>query len=134
STARAWFTEDTLIHKNNWKMEFRPFTMIYDKSCGEGIVGENSTDYTLILNYTYLTKFNIREAPLFHKEHENFINEIIKTGNVVLWGILDNTDGTIVLMKGTTDPAIFSLDPMVQSGFIEPETKDVIINSTLPCK
>ena len=134
SIAKNWISGDSLILKKSRKIEYRPFTLIYEKVCDENIAHQKNTAYTLILNNTYLTKFNIREAPHYHREHENFIKSIVKTGNVLLWGIFDNTDGTIILMQGSTNPEIFSLDPMVQIGFIVPEVKDITLSPKIFCK
>ena len=127
SIAKNWFSGDSVIQRSSWKKDYRPFSLMQGEMCNVKNAQKENQTYTLILNNTYLTKFNIREAPYYHKEHELFIKDLYKTGNIKFWGIFDHTDGTISLMQGITDPEIFTLDPMVQRGFIVPEIKETTL-------
>ncbi|MEM6523474.1 MAG: hypothetical protein AAGF85_08245 [Bacteroidota bacterium] len=90
--------------------------------CDLKLYGED-VGLTFVKYNSHITKFNVQDLPKLFRLHDEHINKINKTGNILLEGFLDNDDGGFLLMMGTVDKKVISTDPAVVNGIIEPEVQ-----------
>ncbi len=84
-------------------------------------VAKREGQFTFVKYESNITKFNVQDASKLFRLHDEHINKIAKTGNIVLEGFFDNDDGGFMLMRGTVDPQVILTDPAVVNGIIEPK-------------
>ncbi|MBL3657842.1 YciI family protein [Fulvivirga sediminis] len=121
-TAREWMSEDPAVATKRYKTEILPWTPRLGSVCTAQHPMEYET-YTFVRYNTYITKFNVRDAPQLFRQHDVYLKEIEKTGNVISEGVFDNSDGGTLIMKGEVAKAVIMNDPSVKNGIIDPEIK-----------
>lgn len=62
------------------------------------------------------------------------MDKIIKTGNVLLEGFFDISDGGIMIVKGQIGNDVIISDPTVQEGFIVPQIRELNIAKGVFCE
>ncbi|UII28402.1 hypothetical protein LVD15_08225 [Fulvivirga maritima] len=123
-TARKWMSTDPAISTQRYKTEILPWTPRLGSVC----MAENPLEYetyTFVRYNTYITKFNVRDAPQLFRQHDVYLKEIEKTGNVISEGVFDNSDGGTMIMKGEVAKEVIMNDPSVKNGIIDPEIKTI---------
>lgn len=89
---------------------------------GSSLQRHNFVRYT-----SHITKYNVQHVPQLLKAHDDYIKEILKTGNVLAEGVFDNSDGGFMIIKGTLSTEVITNDPTVSAGFTIPEINDIWI-------
>ncbi|GHM99715.1 hypothetical protein WSM22_12050 [Cytophagales bacterium WSM2-2] len=122
SDVREWLKDDPGIKNNRWNVEVLPFRPRVGKPT---LVKEpfEMTSYQFVTFTSYVAKFNVNDLPQLVKKHDEYLKEIMKSGNVIAEGIFGDYDGGILIMKGDLDPKVIENDPAVREGFLEIEIK-----------
>lgn len=131
--ARKWIYTDPAIKANRYKIEILPWAPLSGGVCK---VNEDvkMVFYTFIRYQTHITKFNVQQAPEWFLKHDQYLNNITKTGNVISEGVFDNDDGSILIMKGEVEPEVIMSDPAVKNGILQPEIKTIWVGQGSFCE
>lgn len=114
---KEWLKPDPGIQNNRWNVELQP----YEPRTGvPRLVKEpyQMTSYTFIRFDSFIAKFNVSMVSEILKKHDEYLNEIKKSGNVVAEGIFNETDGGILILKGELDKKVIESDPAVLEGLL----------------
>ncbi len=117
-----WLKTDPGIQAERWKVEIQ----LYQWRVGQPkLVSEpiEMTLYNFIRYVPYIAKFNINDVPELLKKHDDYMKDIIKTGNVVAEGTFGDSEGSILVIKGDLDQKVIDLDPAVREGLLEIDIK-----------
>jgi uncharacterized protein YciI len=114
---REWIKPDPGIQNNRWNVELQPYN---PRTGWPRLVIEpiQMTSYNFIRFDSYVAKFNVNMVAEILKKHDDYLNEIKKSGNVVAEGIFNDTDGGILIIKGDLDKKVIESDPAVQEGLL----------------
>lgn len=122
--AREWLNKDPAVNAGRYYIEILPWNIRYGKLCQIDEEVQFAT-YTFIRYNTYITKFNVQQAPLLLRQHDVYLKQIIQTGNVLLEGFFDNSDGGIMIMSGEVEDDVLLQDPSVKNGLVQPDPKKI---------
>lgn len=133
SEAREWINTDPAIRANRYKIEILPWTPRSGSVCK---VSEDTkmVFYTFIRYQSHITKFNVQQAPEWFLKHDQYLRDIIKTGNVISEGVFDNSDGGVLIMKGGLEPEVIMTDPAVKNGILQPDIKTIWVGQGSFCE
>ena len=131
--AENWIRTDPAIAANRYRIEILPWTPRVGGACLIDTDAEFIT-YTYVRYNTYITKFNVQDAPRHFKAHDDYLEEIIAAGNVVSEGVFANSDGGVMILKGEVDDEVIMNDPAVQNGIIQPEIKKIWVGKGSFCE
>jgi uncharacterized protein YciI len=128
STAEVteWMSPDPGIQAKRWNVEMLPYE---PKIGGICTVSEpyEMTMYTFVHFKPKVFKFNVQEAGQTVDEHNKFVKELAKGGNVVTHASFGSIDGSILVMKGEVQQEAILADPAVKGALFEPEFKKLYI-------
>ncbi|HMJ69467.1 MAG TPA: YciI family protein [Cyclobacteriaceae bacterium] len=128
STAEVteWMSSDPGVKANRWNIEMLPYE---PKIGGICTVSEpyEMTMYTFVHFKPKVFKFNVQEAGQTVEEHNKFVRELAKGGNVVTHALFGGIDGAILVMKGDLQQEVILADPAVKGALFEPEFKKLYI-------
>jgi uncharacterized protein YciI len=128
STAEVtqWMSPDPGIKANRWNVEMLPYEPKIGGICPVGEPYE-MTSYTFVHFKPKVFKFNIQEASQTVEEHNKFVKELAKGGNVVTHALFGGIDGAMLVMKGEVSEEVILGDPAVKGALFEPEFKKLYI-------
>ena len=132
-TVRQWLSTDPGIQANRWRLEMFPYLPRVGSVCTVSPDVEMVT-YTFIRYTSTITKFNVQKAGETFKKHDDYLKQIIKTGNVVTEGIFPPRDGGILIMKGEVDPAIIEQDPSLSEALLTVDMKKLWVGKGSFCE
>lgn len=117
---KEWLQTDPGVQANRWRIEILPY---YPRVGGACAVTEpyEMTSYHFVRYIPNIAKFNIQDAPRIFKKHDDFLKEIIKTGNVITEASFGDDEGGILVIKGDLDKAVIETDPAVREGLLQVE-------------
>lgn len=117
---KEWLQTDPGVQANRWRVEVLPYFPHVGGAC---VVGEKyeMVTYHFVRYIPNIAKFNIQDAPRIFKKHDDYLKEIIKTGNVVTEATFGDDEGGILIMKGDLDKAVIETDPAVREGLLQLE-------------
>ena len=117
---KEWLQTDPGVQANRWRVEVLPY---YPHVGGACAVAEpyEMVSYHFVRYITSIAKFNIQDAPRIFKKHDDYLKEIIKTGNVITEASFGDDEGGILIMKGELDKAVIETDPAVREGLLQLE-------------
>jgi uncharacterized protein YciI len=121
-----WISTDPGIQAKRWKVEIMPFIPRHGSVCPVGESYE-MTHYSFVRFDAIVTKHTAATQAQLMQQHNQYIRQIIQTGNVVSEAIFGELDGGILILKGETDQDLVNGDPAVQQGLIEPQLKKLYI-------
>ncbi|MDH4058897.1 MAG: YciI family protein [Cyclobacteriaceae bacterium] len=121
-SVRLWLATDPGIQAERWELELFPYLPRVGSVCVADANAEMVT-YTFIRYLADITKFNVQKAGETFKKHDDFLKQIIKTGNVVTEGIFPPRDGGILVMKGDVDAKLIESDPAMMDALFSIEYK-----------
>lgn len=130
--ASAWINTDPAIKANRYNIEILPWNVRHGGVCKVGEDAEFTT-YTFIRYNTFITKFNVQQAPNLLRQHDVYLKELVRTGNVIVEGFFDNSDGGIMVMKGLIEDEVLLADPAVKNGIIQPDIKKIWVGKGSFC-
>jgi uncharacterized protein YciI len=124
--AKSWISNDPGVQANRWNVEVIPFTPRHGKIC---IAPEpyEMVNYSFIRFDAVVSKFTASTFPEIIRKHNTYLNELERTGNVIMEGIFGENDGGVLVMKGDIKPEVFESDPGVQEGLIDLTIKKLFI-------
>jgi uncharacterized protein YciI len=119
---REWLKPDPGIQNNRWNVEMQSYNPRFGIP---RLVKEpyQMTSYTFIRFDSRVAKFNVNMVAGILKKHDEYVDEIKKSGNVVAEGIFNDTDGGILIMKGEFDKKVVESDPAVEEGLLSIDIK-----------
>ncbi len=122
----VWISTDPGVQAKRWDIEIMPYIPRHGGVCP---VGEDytMTNYSFVRFDAVVSKFTAGNQGSLMARHNDYLKEIIKTGNVVTEAIFGETDGGILILKGELDPALVLADPAVNEGLIESQIKKLYI-------
>lgn len=120
--ARQWIAEDPGLQAKRWNADVLAYIPRIGGICP---VGEKytMTSYWLVRFDAIVTKATAENFPDIMRQHDEFINQLQSTGNVVTYAVFSDRDGGILIMKGDLQPEVIEADPAVQQGLIQFEIK-----------
>lgn len=122
--AQKWISTDPAIAANRYKIDIFPWIPQEGGAC---LAEENAefVSYNFIRYNSYITKYNVQDAPYLFKAHDDYVDQLIGTGNVISSGIFSNSDGATLVIKGELDDEVIMKDPTVIQGFLLPVIKKI---------
>lgn len=132
-TVRQWLSTDPGIQANRWRLEMFPYLPRVGSVCSVSPDAEMVT-YTFIRYTSTITKFNVQKSGETFKKHDDYLKQIVKTGNVITEGIFPPRDGGILIMKGDVDPAIIEQDPSLSEALLSVEMKRLWVGKGSFCE
>jgi uncharacterized protein YciI len=120
--AEALLASDPGVQQQRWKIEYLPIAFRIGGACPVGEKYE-MTDYHFIRYQLNLTKFNVKESPNTFKKHEQYMQTLAHTGNVVAEATFGNNEGSVLIMKGELDTRVVEASPAVQEQLYEIDIK-----------
>ncbi|MBX2942540.1 MAG: hypothetical protein KF860_09360 [Cyclobacteriaceae bacterium] len=132
-SVKQWLSTDPSIQANRWRLEIFPYLPRVGSVC---LVDSNveMVTYTLIRYISTITKFNVQKAGQTFKKHDDYLKQIVKTGNVVTEGFFPNRDGGILVMKGEVDSAVIEADPSMPDTVFTIEIKKLWVGKGSFCE
>ena len=121
-----WLSTDPGIRANRWKIETLHYTPRHGGVCPVD-TGYTMVEYRFVRYTSNITKFNVQQGPKTFKAHDDYLKQIISTGNVITEGIFDNDDGGILVMDGDLNKEVIMNDPAVKEQFLLVDFKDLWI-------
>lgn len=123
---KEWLQTDPGVQANRWRVEVLPYFPHVGGAC---VVKEpyEMVTYQFIRYVPNIAKFNIQDAPRIFKKHDDYLKEIIRTGNVVTEATFGDDEGGILVMRGDLDSAVIEADPAVHEGLLQFEIKKLWI-------
>ena len=123
---KEWLQTDPGVHANRWRVEVLPYFPHVGGACAVTEPYE-MTSYHFIRYTTNIAKFNVQDAPRIFKKHDDYLKEIIKTGNVITEASFGDDEGGILVMKGDLDKAVIETDPAVREGLLQIEIVSLLL-------
>lgn len=121
-----WMSSDPGVQAKRWNIEMLPYEPKIGGVCAVGEKYE-MTNYTFIHFKPKVYKFNVQEAAETVAEHDKFIKQLSKGGNIITYASFGGTDGGILVMKGEVQQEVVLEDPAVKGALFEPEFKKLYI-------
>lgn len=121
-----WLKTDPGVAANRWRVEVLPYFPRTGSACAVGEPYEMVT-YQFIRYVPNIAKFNIQDAPELFKKHDDYLKQIIKTGNVVTEATFGDSEGGILVVKGDLQKEVIETDPAVREGLLEIEIEKLWI-------
>ncbi len=131
--AERWIRTDPAIAANRYRIEILPWTPRVGDACLVSTEAEFVT-YTFVRYNTHITKFNVQDAPIHFKAHDDYIDEIVDAENVVSEGVFANSDGGVMILRGDIEKEVIMNDPAVRNGIIQPEIKKIWVGKGSFCE
>lgn len=119
---KKWISTDPGVQANRWRLEYFPYTPRYRSACAADPSSE-MIQYQFIRYTSTITKFNVQKSGETFKKHDDFLKQIIQTGNVITEGIFANRDGGIMIMRGDVDRNLIESDPAMAELLFEIDIK-----------
>ena len=121
-----WMSPDPGVQAKRWNIEI----LLYEPKVG-GICPVSAPYEMTMYNFIHFKpkvyKFNVQEAGDTIEEHNKFVKELSKGGNVVTHALFGGSDGAILIMKGELQQEVILEDPAVKGALFEPEFKKIYI-------
>lgn len=123
---KGWLQTDPGVQANRWRVEVLPYFPHVGGACAVSEPYEMVT-YQFIRFIPNIAKFNIQDAPRTLRKHDDYLKEIVKTGNVVTEATFGDDEGGILVLKGDLDQTVIETDPAVREGLLQFEIKKLWI-------
>jgi uncharacterized protein YciI len=124
--AQEWIKNDPGIIAKRWNVEILPFSPRQGQVC-TAPEPYQMVFYSFVRFNAVVSKFTATDFPHIIKKHDDYLKELMKTGNVIIEGIFSERDGGIAIMRGEVQPEVFENDPGVKEGLIELDIKKLFI-------
>lgn len=123
-SVRQWLSTDPGIQANRWRLELFPYIPRVGSACVAPDDAEMVT-YHFIRYNADITKFNVQKSGETFKKHDDYLKQIVKTGNVITEGIFPPRDGGILIMQGDVDKNLIEADPSMADALFTVEYKKI---------
>lgn len=131
--AKEWLATDPGIQAKRWDIEMFPYTPRVGSACAAKEPYE-MVQYTFIRFDAIVSKPTAATAPAILKKHDDYLKQLVASGNVVTEGIFGEGDGGILVMKGDVQKELFEADPGVQEDLIQFQIKKLYIAKGAFCE
>lgn len=131
--AKSWLDTDPGVQARRWNIEMLPYTPRVGSACAVKEPYE-MVSYTFIRFDAIVSKPTAPTAPAILKKHDEYIKQIVSSGNVITEGIFGTGDGGILVMKGDVQKELFESDPGVQEDLIQFQIKKLFIAKGAFCE
>jgi uncharacterized protein YciI len=121
-----WISPDPGVKEKRWNIEMLPYEPKIGGICPVGEKYE-MVMYNFIHFKPKVFKFNVQEASQTVEDHNKFVRELAKGGNVVTHASFGDIDGAILIMKGEVQQEAILADPAVKGALFEPEFKKLYV-------
>jgi uncharacterized protein YciI len=131
--ANLWLSTDPGIQANRWNIE----TLHYHPRIGSACAVKEPYEmvvYTFVRFSPNLLKETIRDYPVLWRQHEDYIRQLLPSGNVITEGIFDPQEGGILVLKGELNPEVLESDPAVAAGTLLFEIKKLWVAKGAFCE
>ncbi len=128
-----WLGTDPGIQAERWNIETLHYTPRHGGVCAVD-ADAKMVEYKFIRYTSNITKFNVQQGPKIFKAHDDYLKQIIATGNVITEGIFDNDDGGILIMMGDLNKEVIQNDPAVKEQFLLVGFKDLWVGKGSFCE
>ena len=122
--AKTWLSPDPGIQANRWNVEMLPFTLRTGSLCKVEGKAEMVT-YPFVRFISQVTKFNVKDASLTQHKYDDFVKELVATGNVLAEGQFPEPGGGILILKGDLQQEVIEQSPGVAASLFEFEMKNL---------
>lgn len=126
SEIESWLEPDPGIQAKRWQVEILPYKPVYRGVCPVKEPYE-MTFYSYIRFNAIVSKSTAQEFPQIMQQHQEYIRQLIQSGNVVTYAEFSARDGGILIMNGDVHLSVLDSDPAVQEGLITTEFKKLYI-------
>lgn len=128
-----WLEPDPGVQAKRWKIEMLPYKPQYGGVC---LVNEpyEMTMYSFARYDAVVSKSTAATFPQIIKQHNEYVKELTKTGNLITSAIFGDNDGGIIVMKGDVERSVFESDPGVQQGLLDLTFKKLFIAKGAFCE
>jgi uncharacterized protein YciI len=121
-----WISPDPGVQAKRWNIEMLPYEPKIGGICPVGEKYEMIM-YSFVHFKPKIFKFNVQEAGKTVEEHNKFIKDLARGGNVVTHASFGGIDGSILIMKGDIEQEVILADPAVKAALFEPDFKKLYI-------
>lgn len=130
---REWLETDPAVKAGRWNLEIFSYEPRVGSVCAVSEPYE-MTHYNFIRYEVNQTKDTLTQLPDQLREHDQYLKQLISTGNVVAEGTFDDEAGGILVMKGDMKQEVIERDPAVQKEFIGIVIKKLFIAKGAFCE
>lgn len=112
-TVKQWLANDPGVKAERWHLEYLPVVFRTGKACVAKEPYE-MVDYHFIRYGLTLAKHNVQQAPSTLRKHEQYMQDLNKTGNVIAEASFGDNEGSILILKGELDQRVVEASPAVK--------------------
>lgn len=131
--ATQWLSTDPGVKANRWNIEILPYQPRIGSVCTVNEPYEMVT-YQFIRFKANVAKSTGQDYSKIFFNHDAYLKQLEKTGNIVTEGIFGEYDGGILVLKGELQKEIIESDPAVQEGLLELDMKQLWIAKGAFCE
>ncbi|NBW35749.1 MAG: hypothetical protein EBR30_12170 [Cytophagia bacterium] len=124
--AKQWLASDPGVKAERWRLEFLPVIFRTGKPC-TALEPYEMVSYHFIRYGLTLAKHNVQQASATMRNHEQFMKDLYKTGNVIAEATFGDSEGSILIMKGELDQRVVESSPAVKELLFEIDVKKLWI-------
>lgn len=124
--AKQWLASDPGVKAERWRLEFLPVVFRTGKPCTAMEPYEMVSHHFIRYGLT-LAKHNVQQASVTLRNHEQFMKDLNKAGNVIAEATFGNSEGSILIMKGELDQRVVESSPAVKELLFDIDVKKLWI-------
>jgi uncharacterized protein YciI len=123
---QEWISPDPGIKAERWDVEVLPYLPRQGGICQQSDTAKMVT-YTFIRYHVLVAKYTAAEYPEIIRKHNTYLADIATGNDVITEASFGDRDGGLMILTGEPAPDLFSNDPGIQEGLIEPQVKKLYI-------
>lgn len=131
--AEKWVQTDPAVQAGRFKLELLPWKTRVGKPCLASPDAEMAK-FSFIRYEPHQTKFNIRQAPLLFKAHDDYMKKVLEAHDVVTEGLFVPNDGGVLIVEGEPDRELIMNDPAVRDGILYPVFREIWLSRGSFCE
>lgn len=124
--AQRWIDTDPGIQAKRWNIEILPYKPRHGGVCPVQEPYEMVT-YSFIRYDAIVSKFTANNYPEIMKRHNEYLQQLTQTGNVITEAAFGEHDGGILVMQGEVQQDVIEKDPGIVEGLIQHQPKKLYI-------
>jgi uncharacterized protein YciI len=123
---QEWINPDPGIRAERWDVEVLPYLPRQGGICPQTDTAKMVT-YTFIRYHILVAKYSAAEYPEIIRKHDAYLADIATGTGIITEASFGDRDGGLMILAGEPAVDLFSNDPGVQTGLIEPQVKKLYI-------
>lgn len=124
--AKQWLASDPGVKAERWRLEFLPVIFRTGKPCTAPEPYE-MVSYHFIRYSLTLAKHNVQQASVTLRNHEQFMKDLNKTGNVIAEATFGDNEGSMLIINGELDQRVVESSPAIKELLFEIDVKKLWI-------